>query len=847
VRNHVVLSNKYLDMEKIKKTFRVVTKILEWTIFGILVFTFLVVLSPLLPTKKYIYTYIVATGSMSPTIKAGSIAIVKPAKVEALKKGDIITFTSPRDAKQTILHRIFEVKKSGKFFSFLTKGDNNNDKDSWTVPSVLIKEQLITSIPYLGQPATFLKTRKGFILLIVIPAIILALLQIKTIKEGINEEVEKRTKKAMESMKKKKKNPMLNVIILAFILNAFVYLGVNNYVKALFTSTVNVSGISISVIDFIPPTTPAGLNFTNPSLPCGSSTNSYTLTADWNDSIAHGSKWIDHYEYESYNPPSGVIWGPIDVTLSEYSGAFTLGEGTYGFRVRAVDNLGYKSDWSSPDFSGSCQVTYSIPKPIVSIDESFGHKTNGYECGVGSALTDDGLKIDVENWKSGYTLQAHYKIAGGGYGGWFNLYDGIWGSGSLTVIGDHATFTILNTGDSPSGAAGWEARVLDSSLNPFPSIGTSDYIITTDLDSLACNGTMQMGYDTAETGPQAGVGTCPIFTKDTSQNGGASSLQVLKWTAINEATQYRITPYRKDGINWPLYGSQYILNLTDSGVSVSGNIIKYQTWATTEYTTAYFIEGLDGSGNVVGQTTPQDPPFTCTFTVDRTKPTSIILPPPGDGTSHIANYVQTTVWDGTINGTASDNLSEVSQVELSIKYNDGFTDKYWDGDSWETALETTYRLLTTGTSAWTYILSDHSAGTYTITSHATDNANNVENSFVLTLVVISPSTTPTPAPTEPEVNLTLSEDKKTISFAVENIAGYNKLSYELTYNSFNDAKGILGSDIDISQVNEFSKDGLDLATCSGSICTYDENVNNLKLVVTLFDKDGKETKLEKSL
>lgn len=99
----------------------------------------------------------------------------------------------------------------------------------------------------------------------------------------------------------------------------------------------------------------------------------------------------------------------------------------------------------------------------------------------------------------------------------------------------------------------------------------------------------------------------------------------------------------------------------------------------------------------------------------------------------------------------------------------------------------------------------------------------------------------------PEATFALSNDKKTVSFSVNNIFGYDKLSYELSYDAFSSVKGLLGSDIDISSTDKFEKNSLDLATCSGEVCTYDQDVKNFKLIITLINKDGKETKLEKAL
>lgn len=110
-----------------------------------------------------------------------------------------------------------------------------------------------------------------------------------------------------------------------------------------------------------------------------------------------------------------------------------------------------------------------------------------------------------------------------------------------------------------------------------------------------------------------------------------------------------------------------------------------------------------------------------------------------------------------------------------------------------------------------------------------------------------PTITPLAIVATPEASLTLADDKKTVSFSVNNISGYDKLSYELSYYAFSNAKGLVGSDIDISTQDKFEKNELDLATCSGEVCTYDQDVKNFKLIVTLKDKDGKETKLEKGL
>lgn len=112
----------------------------------------------------------------------------------------------------------------------------------------------------------------------------------------------------------------------------------------------------------------------------------------------------------------------------------------------------------------------------------------------------------------------------------------------------------------------------------------------------------------------------------------------------------------------------------------------------------------------------------------------------------------------------------------------------------------------------------------------------------------SSSVRPTPTiSATPEATLIMVDDKKTVSFLVHNISGYTKLSYELSYDAFSSAKGMVGSDIDISSLDVYEKTGLDLATCSGEDCMYDTDIKNVKLIIILTDNDGKETTLEENL
>jgi signal peptidase I len=171
---------------------KLLVSVVEWVIFIIMLLMFLVLISPALPTKRFVATYVVASGSMEPTLKIGSIVFVQPVPIESLKIGDIISFVSPTDPKSIIIHRIYSVNNVGNTLSFKTKGDNNNAKDIWDVSPLSLKGKYLVAVPYVGYITVLMKDPWMFALIIGIPALILLVFQIKKIREGIEEEIQKR-------------------------------------------------------------------------------------------------------------------------------------------------------------------------------------------------------------------------------------------------------------------------------------------------------------------------------------------------------------------------------------------------------------------------------------------------------------------------------------------------------------------------------------------------------------------------------------------------------------------------------------------------------------------------------
>jgi signal peptidase I len=240
-----------------KKT-KLLFKIGEWVLFTALLGLFFISISPVLPFENLPKTYTIKTGSMVPEIQPGSVAIVTPIKQQQkqdIKAGDVIAFTSPRLRDLTVIHRVEQILEKEPL-TLKTKGDNNDSADQWEVYEEDIKGRYVFSLPYLGHAAEFIKTPRGFILLVGIPALLFVISQILIIRKGIEEEVQKRLRKQGEEspdegkhqdpQEKQRASTMLMIILLMGALTA---VGIGT-AHAVFTDTVSVSGIVLSTEDF---------------------------------------------------------------------------------------------------------------------------------------------------------------------------------------------------------------------------------------------------------------------------------------------------------------------------------------------------------------------------------------------------------------------------------------------------------------------------------------------------------------------------------------------------------------------------------------------------------------------
>ncbi|RCW45264.1 signal peptidase [Halopolyspora algeriensis] len=99
-------------------------------------------------------TLTVLSGSMSPTIPAGSVVVTKPVDPASLHVGDVITFSSrgpdALGSSHRVTHRIVAVDRTAESVSFTTRGDANEAVDAQPVVADDVIGKVWFHLPWLG-------------------------------------------------------------------------------------------------------------------------------------------------------------------------------------------------------------------------------------------------------------------------------------------------------------------------------------------------------------------------------------------------------------------------------------------------------------------------------------------------------------------------------------------------------------------------------------------------------------------------------------------------------------------------------------------------------------------------
>ena len=111
--------------------------------------------------------HVVMSDSMKPAINTGDMIFTgPPGGGQGIQPGSIITY---RLKDELITHRIVSIDG----ITMVTKGDANEDADPWTVSVSSVTGTYLFKIPYLGYIQSFIRTKLGWFVVIIIPAMLL--------------------------------------------------------------------------------------------------------------------------------------------------------------------------------------------------------------------------------------------------------------------------------------------------------------------------------------------------------------------------------------------------------------------------------------------------------------------------------------------------------------------------------------------------------------------------------------------------------------------------------------------------------------------------------------------------
>lgn len=144
------------------------------------------------PTLLGYKRYVITGGSMTGSIPKGSVIYSKVVPVDSLRVGDVITFVPP-EMDAPVTHRITAAKVDERGNPvFRTKGDFNPSEDPWNLRFVDdVQARYAFHIPYLGYALAYLAVRQIRMLLIGLPAVVIALSMLVSLWREAGRELDK--------------------------------------------------------------------------------------------------------------------------------------------------------------------------------------------------------------------------------------------------------------------------------------------------------------------------------------------------------------------------------------------------------------------------------------------------------------------------------------------------------------------------------------------------------------------------------------------------------------------------------------------------------------------------------
>ncbi len=172
-----------------KRRWRIVGRVLDMSSNVALVLLVTVVTFVVIAPHLFGWRYgILRSGSMSPAMPAGSAIVLKPAGMEDVRPGDVITYRSGQNQELLVTHRVVSLTDDGSGKNAaVTKGDANEESDQGFVTSDRLLGKVVFDVPWAGRISQKLRTRTAFLLLIAVPTALIIAFESRELARGVRD------------------------------------------------------------------------------------------------------------------------------------------------------------------------------------------------------------------------------------------------------------------------------------------------------------------------------------------------------------------------------------------------------------------------------------------------------------------------------------------------------------------------------------------------------------------------------------------------------------------------------------------------------------------------------------
>lgn len=292
---------------------------------------------------------VITSGSMEPAIATGDAVVVvdtPPAEVEV---GDVIAFQGYTSDGLTT-HRVLSHHDVDGRLHFRTKGDANTTADVDLAPADGMAGEVVLALPQAGRPLLFLAGPTARMLLLVVPGMVLAIVQVRDLLRG------RRVRRGRPPLPAARQRParprgllrqsapaMLLILLLVALGASHLALGGIGRAGAVLTDASAIPDNSFATVDLVPPT-----NVTA-TFDCGTLSIGRHILVDW-DAAADAEGYEVARSTTSGGPYS--VLGTVDAPTTEYQDDATESDTTYYYVVRSM-----AGGWISEDSAEASETT----------------------------------------------------------------------------------------------------------------------------------------------------------------------------------------------------------------------------------------------------------------------------------------------------------------------------------------------------------------------------------------------------------------------------------------------------------------------------------------------------------